>query len=547
MKGYEAIAQCLLEEGTESVFTLLGNANMELLTHLGADGKCGIFHARHEGAVIAMSEGYAQASGRVACCSTTSGPGLVNGALSLVQAARSRTPMVLITGRPGDPAHHQWFPHDGLARLAGAGYEDVRTAEDGPAVVHRAFARARVERRPVVVDVNIDVQHRELDAPPACPDRRVAALRQRIAPDPEAVAVAATALGGFERPIIVAGLGALRSGGGGEVLALAEDTGALLATTLATRGWFDGHPCYIGVAGGYGWPSMRSLFAGADGIVAVGASLNEYTLSHGHLAPNATVVQIDIEPDRIMGTGRRADCYVQGDARTTVAALRAALAGSAARTATGYRTPEVVASIAAAAADVDPEAFPIEPGRVDPRPLLDAVDRGMPQQCGIAWGSGHCWGISSVQLRRWYEPQVFRHHFGAVGFALPMAAGAAIAQPDHPFLLVDGDGSLMMNVQVLETLAQYQLPVFVVVLNDNAFGAEFHQLRASGLPEDQALLPPTSIAAAAEALGCRSAVVRTVEEMEAATATFRADRRPFLVEVPMSRNVLSGAFRRTAR
>jgi acetolactate synthase-1/2/3 large subunit len=168
----------------------------------------------------------------------------------------------------------------------------------------------------------------------------------------------------------------------------------------------------------------------------------------------------------------------------------------------------------------------------------------MPDACGIVVGTAHNWGLSNSELKRWRDPQLYSHAFGSIGIAFPLCLGAAVAHPGRLFLHVEGDGSLMMTVHGFATMARYNLPILVVVLNDSAFSAEAHQLLAKGISPEIAHLTDVNFAAVGAAFGCQTSVVTSTEDMQRVVDEFRANPRPTIAEVRVSREVVSIAVRR---
>lgn len=136
---------------------------------------------------------------------------------------------------------------------------------------------------------------------------------------------------------------------------------------------------------------MRTLSSG------VGASLNHYTTEHGYIFPNARYIQIDIKPSIVMGTGKRADYFVQGDAKLTLDVLDQHLAEQGVKH-TGFRTAETRAMLAEH--DPDPRDFELDPGTVDPRQVASILDEVLPSDVGVVHGTGHCSGISAIFMRK---------------------------------------------------------------------------------------------------------------------------------------------------
>ena len=544
MKVHEAVAKALRDEGVEEIFGLVGNANMELLTSFATGESGRIYAANIEGTAVGMAEGFARSTGRVGVCSVTSGPALTNTLTALTSATRAKTPLVLITGHPSDPDNHQRTDQRSVATLAGAAYREVESAGGALDDVRAAFYLARTEAQPVVLDIGRAVQGEEYPWEYAYSSSADAlAPPQRIHPDPDALERAVTLLANAERPVILAGAGAISSGARESIAELAGEIGALLSTSLHAKNAFAGDPFNIGVSGLFSWKFTMELLAQSDCILAVGASLNHYTTEGGYLFPEAKVIQIDTRPFVLTGMGRAADAFVRADALVSVERLRA-IVKDRALGGTRFRTDEVRALIAGAMSDLDPAEFDLEPGLGDPRKLCAVIDDMFPEECGIVVGTGHAWGFPNTILRKWRTPQLYSHFFGSIGIAFPLAIGAAIGNPGRPFVFIDGDGSTKMNMHAFDTMARYQLPIFMTILNDSAYGSEYHQFGAKGMNTDLSLLSDVNFAAVASALGCRSAEVRTPAEMEKAVGDFLASPRPYVVDARVSKRVVSTSVRR---
>ncbi|WP_045877803.1 thiamine pyrophosphate-dependent enzyme [Pseudofrankia sp. DC12] len=542
MKVYEALARAVLDEGTRTVFSLLGDANMEFVASLGRLGLADIRQSRHESGSVAEAEGYARASGSPGVCSVTCGPGLANALTSLTGAARSHAPIVLVTGQPSrdDTTNLQRFDHRGLAQLAGAAYQTVGSPGAVLDAVRAAFRTARTERVPVLLDVDIDIQNAEYPWDYAYEPSTVGlAPAQRPRPDAAALAAAVEALSAAERPVVLAGEGA--PDGAVDVLReIAARAGALLACTMPARGLFHPDPFNIGVAGLFSSPAASELLAEADCVLAVGASLNYFTTEGGYLFPAASIIHVDTAAQITMSTGRSADVYVRADGLAAAEEILAALRAAPART--GFRTDEVARKIRQT--PVDATTPELEPGTADPREVCEELERSLPAEAGLVIGGGHFWAFPIMHMARRYSPQLFGHHFGAIGQGLPLALGAAAATPGRPLVLVEGDGSVLLAAGELEALARPGNHVLVLVLNDQAFGAEYHKLRAKGFEPDLGLIPPTDIAAVARAFGCPAATITDARELAPLVKEFLAGSGPLLVDCRISRSVISAPYRR---
>ena len=491
----EAVGRTLAREGVEVVFGVMGSGNLPLTNHLRDAGAA--FHAaRHEGGAICMADGYARVSGTVAACSVHQGPGLTNAITGLTEAAKSRTPLVLVAADTPAAAIRSNFriDQDALVRSVGAVAERVHGPATAVADVARAVRRARTERRAVVLMVPLDVQAAEVPG-----GAGVAAAPSLAPPRPAEAAVAEVAalLAGAERPVLVAGRGAVLAGAGPALRALGERTGALLATSAVANGLFRGDPFDLGIAGGFSTPVAARLLAESDVIVAFGAALNQWTTRHGALVgPGARVAQVDLDADAL-GAHVPIRAGVVGDAAATAAALLAAVPERP-----GRRGPELAAELARRRWRDEP--FDASRAGLDPRALSIALDDLLPEERTVVVDSGHFMGWPSMYLR---VPDaagfVFPQAFQCVGLGLGNAIGAALARPDRLTVAALGDGGALMALPELETLGRLGLPLVVVIYDDAAYGAEVHHFRPQGTAVDLAQFPPTDFAALAEAAGCR--------------------------------------------
>ena len=541
MKGYEALAGAFAAEGTTDVFTMMGDANMHWLNALDALG-VRLVDVRHEGAGLAMADGFARASGRPGVCSTTSGPGTAQLATTMVVAARARTPLVAFCGdvARGDDGNAQRLDQERFAAAVEAAFVRIEEPEQLAAGTASAFALARGESRPVMLSVPLDVQEAEV-ADGAAPARAPAEPAPPVAPDPARVAEAADLLAASVRPVLLVGRGSVRADAGVAVLGVGERIGAVIATTLLAKNWLNGAPFHAGISGGYGTRTARRLLADADCVVALGASLSPYTTDEGTLYANARLVHVDERAGVVPADGRAADCAVHADARLFLEALDAELEARGVRS-TGYRTGPVRDALATAYED--PASFELDPGTVDPREACRLLDDALPGEIGLVLGSGQQIRFATMLLRRPRPFILAQHHFGCIGQGLTTAMGAVIARR-QPAFVVEGDAGLMMHLAEFETAVRYDLPLLVVVMNDEALGAEYHKSRAIGLDGELARISTPDLGAVGVALGGRGALVRSLDTLVEAATAFAERPGPTLVDVRISRTVVSIPYRRT--
>lgn len=513
MKVSEAIGRTLAGLGVEAFFGLVGSGNFTVVNALreaGAD----FYSSRHECGAVMMADGYARASGKVGVCSVHQGPGFTNTLTGLTEAAKNRTPLLLLAA--DTPAATLWsnFKIDqaALATTAGAISERVRAPETAAQDAARALRRAKVERRPVVLNIPIDLV--ESSCPDDLPAMSEGPVLEPPRPAERAVAAVADLLDASERPVIVAGRGAALSEGGREALeALGERVGALLATSAMGHGLFAGHPYSVGISGGFASPLAVELLGRADTVLAFGASLNHWTARHGRLfAPDASVVQVDLDGE-VIGAVHRVDVGVVGDAAQAARAIFAEL-DRRGMSKKGFRGEELEKEIRARRWRDEPYEDEGTADYVDPRTLSIALDDLLPQERTIATDSGHFLGYPSMYLSVPDERGfVFPNAFQSVGLGLASGIGAAVARPDRIAVAAVGDGGALMAFGEIETAARNRLPMVVVVYNDAAYGAEVHHFGPMGHPVDATQFPDTDFAALARAAGAEGITVRRPEDL----------------------------------
>jgi thiamine pyrophosphate-dependent acetolactate synthase large subunit-like protein len=516
----EAVGRALQSEGVRYVFGLLGSGNLAVTNAL-RDAGATFVAARHETGAVCMADGYSRVSGEVCCSSVHQGPGLTNAITGLTEAAKSRTPIVVVAADTPAAALRSNFKidQDALVESVGAVAERVHGAQTAVADAVRAVRRARLERRAVVLMLPLDVQAMSTDFAAASPAPELAPAR----PDDAAVARAGALLAGARRPAIVAGRGAVIADAGPALRRLGELSGAVLATSAVANGLFAGDPYDLGISGGFATPTAARLLQDADVVLAFGASLNGWTTRHGTLfAADATVIQVDLDEEAI-GAHRSVDLGLVGDARVTAEALVAALGAAAAGP-----SDELAEQIAAGRWRDEPYD---ESEVLDPRTLSIALDDLLPAERIVAVDSGHFMGWPSMYLR---VPDaagfVFPQAFQCVGLALGNAIGAAYARPDRLTVAALGDGGALLSLPELETLGRLGLPILTVIYNDAAYGAEVHHFRPMGHAVDLAQFPDTDFAALARAAGCEAITAREVADLEPLRAWLDRRDRPMVVD-----------------
>ncbi|MBB5077323.1 thiamine pyrophosphate-binding protein [Nonomuraea endophytica] len=585
----EAVGRLLAAAGVDTAFGVVGSGNFHLTNALVRHG-ARFVAARHEGGAATMADAYTRMSGRVAVLTVHQGPGLTNAMTGIAEAAKSRTPLLVLAADVTEPHSNFHLDQAALARAVGAVPMRLTCAQDAL----EALRVARDDRRTVVLSLPLDIQStpapdwttlttqshtttlsssphtpsQGLDTPPPLPEgpstpeaRTPVAGLGAVSPG----AAGSEAIGGgsgtgedlpgvhgadhgageggpgvgelvrllgeARRPVFVAGRGARHARR--ELEDLADLTGALLATSAVARGLFRGSPWDLDVSGGFSTPLTAELISGADLVVAWGCALNMWTTRHGSLiTPGTRVAQVDLEHP-VAARHVQVDLPVTGEVARVAAAVRELLP---AHPPAGYRSPGLARRIAA---EGRWRAVPYQDetgeGRIDPRTLTIALDDILPAERVIAPDSGNFMGYPSMWMDVPDERGFcFTQAFQSIGLGLATAIGAALALPDRMPVAALGDGGALMGVSELETVARLGLPMVIVVYDDEAYGAEVHHF--TGRPHDTVTFPPTDLAAMARALGMAAVTVTEPADLRAVSDWLDGPRdRAILVHAKITR------------
>ncbi|MBO4258003.1 thiamine pyrophosphate-binding protein [Streptomyces griseorubiginosus] len=533
MKVAEAVGRALTAAGVDHVFGVVGSGNFHLTNAMVAAG-ARFVAARHEGGAATMADAYTRTSATVAALSVHQGPGLTNALTGITEAAKSRTPLLVLAAEA--TAQHSNFRVEQavLAHSVGAVSARLTTAHDAVDQARAALRRAVHERRTVLLNLPLEVQ--ALDVPAGISlDAVPLPGPEPVEPSERAVADLVRALERARRPVFVAGRGARTPAARDALTALADRHGALLATSAVARGLFHGSPWTLDVSGGFASPLAAELIQGADLIVGWGCALNMWTMRHGNLiGAGATVVQVDDDPEAL-GAHREIALGVTGDVtRTAVRALEAA-----GEERDGYRAPDVAEALAARVRWRDvPYEDESTRDRIDPRTLSIALDDMLPAERIVGVDSGNFMGYPSAYLSvPDQDGFCFTQAFQSIGLGLATTIGAALARPDRLPVAALGDGGALMSAVELDTVRRLGLPMVVVVYNDEAYGAEVHHFGPDGHPLDTVTFPETDIAAIARGYGFEAATVRSPADLKAVADWVAGPRSaPLLVDAKVTRD-----------
>lgn len=537
----EVAAKYLRDAGVEVVYGLLGEGNMAIVTSMTEQGSRYVY-VRREDAAVNMADGYARRTGKIGFASVTHGGGLMNSTTALTEATRRGSPLVLLSATtPRAMLHNaQRIPAEELVAVTGSGWREVRGPEHLADDIAAAFRDAWTNKRACVLAVPAELLYVEVDGllmdgvlPESLPEPW-AWEPDRLAPDPARVIAAVELIRAAERPVVVAGQGAWRSGAREALERLAEQIGGLLSTTLVAKGMFHGSELHIGICGGFATPGGSAEIQRSDLVLAFGCSLNPYTTMDGELFEGSKVIHCDLDPS-LIGTWFEPDLGIVGDAATTAERLLEACKDA------GVGGTSRVADLGEGHLG---GPIPVE-GRRSEAPfrtidLVDGFRRMIPEGSLVATDAGHCVMdfITNLEVT---DPEhfLFTIHAGSIGQALATSLGATDGGTGEWTFLFIGDSSLLYQTAELDTMRRLGLPIVVVVLDDAAWGAEIHYAQARGLPDDLAFLESPDFAAVAEGFGVRSHRIETLDDLDVVEKIVQGDPAPALLHIPIDGTVMN--------
>jgi thiamine pyrophosphate-dependent acetolactate synthase large subunit-like protein len=533
VKAHVAIAMGLTDLGVDTMFGLIGDANLYMVDSFIRDFGGKYVSAANEAGTVLMALGYAQVSGRVGVATVTHGPALTNTLSALVEGVKSSVPIVLLAGDTPveDREHLQKINQRELIMATGSGFEQLRAPATLSQDIARVFRRAMLERRPVVLNMPVEFQWQDVEYQKASvhlPEDR--ALVPSSAELDNAVGIIAAA----KRPVVLAGRGAMQAEAKAAIVRLAERIEAPLATTLRGSGLFSGDPFNLGVCGTVATAVGLETIMESDCIIAFGASLNKFTTAMGSLVKDKRVIQVNLERAEV-GKNLEPDAGLVGDPGLTADTILHWL-DEAEIPPSGFRTEELKRKIASYTPERKGPGKP-RAGTVDMRVALQKFNAAVPAERVFVTDAGRfiyeSWAAFGVQHPRSF---VYTVGFGAIGFGVGQAIGAAAAAEGRPTLLLSGDGGFMLGgLTEFYSAVRAKSDLIVIVCNDGSYGAEHIQFRNKNMDPALSVLEWPDFAPIAESLGGAGVTVRTGDDLYSAVAAIKnRDRsRPLLIDLKL--------------
>ena len=543
VNGGYALMDALHRHGVKHIFGYPGGAILPIYDELHkAESRGWLKHilVRHEQGGTHAADAYARATGQVGVCFGTSGPGATNLVTGIATAQMDSVPMVVITGQvPRVAIGTDAFQETDIFGITLPIVKHswvVRDPCDIGRIVAEAFLIAASGRPgPVLIDVPKDVGLEEFDYTPVAPGTAIpAGFKLPVSPDPAAVAAALALIRQARRPLLYVGGGAISSGAHEAVKQLAERFRLPVTTTLMGKGAFDEkHPQSLGMLGMHGTAYANFAVTECDLLIATGARFDDRVTGRlDGFAPRAQVIHIDIDAAE-MGKTRLPDVALVADVQ---AALEALLAASAQDSSEG-RTEAWLQRIDTWKQHY-PLVVPAPEGDIAPQEVVVALRELAPDAFYTTdVGQHQMWAAQFLHNgpRRWISSA----GLGTMGFGMPAAMGVQTAFPAEQVICVAGDASILMNIQELGTLSQYNLPVKVVVLN-NGWQGMVRQWQESFYGErysaSEMMGGMPDFAALAEAFGVRGVCIEERSTLRQQLQEALDHPGPAFIDVKVRRN-----------
>lgn len=466
-KGVDIIIEGLLREKVEIIFGYPGGQVIPLYDRL-YDAPIKNILPRHEQAGAHAADGYARASGKVGVCLATSGPGATNLVTGLANAYMDSSPIVAITGQVptsligGDA--FQEADITGITRPVVKHNYLVQDVKELPQIISEAFYIARTGRPgPVLIDLPKDVSLDSTDA--KFPDTiDIPGYKPTIFGNKRQIKIAADLISKSKKPVLYIGGGVIISEANNEIFELSTKFNIPVTSTLMGLGGFPGtHKLFMGMIGMHGTPTANIAVHNCDLLIAVGARFDDRVTGRVEcFSPNAKIIHIDIDPASISKIVK-VDVPIVGDAKNILIEL---LQNIETKPDTTYWLNQIETWL-----KENPLGYKNDTGKIKPQYVIEQIYNLTKGDAIIVTevGQNQMW---AAQYYKFSKPRQFISSggLGTMGFGLPASIGVQFARPDKMVFDISGDGSIQMNIQELATIKAHNLPIKIIILNNNYLG-----------------------------------------------------------------------------
>ncbi len=537
MTGAQMLVETLKREGVKHIFGYPGGAIIDVFDELYKQKDIEVILPRHEQAAAHAADGYARASGKVGVCMATSGPGATNLVTGIATAYMDSIPIVAITGQVpttmvGSDAFQE-VDATGVTRSITKHNYLVKSIDKLPRIIREAFYIASSGRRgPVHVDFPKDVQQDEAEyVYPEKITMRSYKPYENLSGHPLQRKKAIELINSSKRPIVYSGGGVISGGASQELREFVEKTGIPITSTLLGLGAFPAdHPLWLGMLGMHGTVYANYAISESDLIIAIGARFDDrVTGKIEEFAPNAKIIHIDIDPTSI-SKNIIVDVPIVGDVKAVLRELN--------KKVKKVNISEWLSRIEEWKKEY-PLAYENSDKVIKPQYLVEQVWELTRGDAIIVTdvGQHQMW---VAQYYKFNKPRTLLTSggLGTMGYGFPASIGAQVAKPKEKVILFTGDGSFQMNIQELATVATYDLPVKVIIMNNSYLGMVrqwqelFYERRYSSTWLGKGSNPYfPDFAKLADAYGIKSLRIDKPSEVKSAVKEMLEHKGPFILDV----------------
>jgi acetolactate synthase-1/2/3 large subunit len=531
--GAEALVKCLEEEKVEVIFGYPGGAVLEVYDALFHNKNIRHVLTRSEQAAAHAASGYARVSGKVGVCIATSGPGATNLVTGIATAYMDSIPIVAITGQvPLSQIGGDMFQEvDIIGATAPFTKHNylVKNASDIPRIVKEAFHIASTGRPgPVLIDLPKDVARDKIDF---VYPREVflKGYKPTLQGHPLQIIKAAEAINSAKRPVILAGGGVISSKAYEELRILAETADIPVTVSLMGISSFPGeHPLFLGMAGSHGMPWANEALKKADLIIALGCRFNDrLTGGAGGFDENAKIIHVDVDPAEI-GKNVKVDIPIVGDIKNVLCELLKRIEKRSRKDWKEYLEGLKGKELVEGCSDISPLDIIGELYEQTKGDLIITTDVGAHQM----W---------TARYYKFKYPGSFitSGGLGTMGYGLPAAIGAKIANPKKQVIHITGDGSFQMNFAELATLRENELSVKIMLFNNGGLGLvkELQDIHCGGRYSQVHFGFLPDFVKLSESYGIKALKVERKNELKKAISAMLKEEGSFLLECILTMEV----------